>query len=71
MGGYSGSVLCYDDGTHGDDMPGDGVYHYMDPDDQIGCHGANAPMGDYHYTFWAEHMNGRRSNTVSVTVVRE
>ena len=71
MGGYNGTVDCYDDGTHGDDMPGDGIYHYMDPDDQIGCHGDNAPMGEYHYSFWAEGTNGQRSNTASVVIVRE
>lgn len=71
MGGYNGTVLCYDDGTHGDDIPGDGVFHYMDPDDQIGCHGLDAPHGEYHYSFWAEDMIGQRSNTVSVTIVRE
>jgi hypothetical protein len=71
MGAYRGTTLCYDDGTHGDDMPGDGIYHYMDPDDQIGCHGLNAPMGEYHYSFWAEHRNGQPSNTASVVIVRD
>jgi hypothetical protein len=71
MGGYNGTTLCYDDGTHGDDMPGDGIYHYMDSDDQIGCHGVNAPHGEYHYTFWAESTSGQRSNTATVTIVRE
>ena len=69
MGGYHGEVLCYDDGTHGDDTPGDGVYHYTDPSNQIGCHGQNAPMGEYHYFFWAEGTNGQRSNTAEVTIV--
>lgn len=71
MGGYNGLVLCYDDGTHGDYMPGDGIYHYMDPDDQIGCHGLSSPAGEYHYSFWAEGANGQRSNTATVTIVRE
>jgi hypothetical protein len=62
MGGYNGTTLCYDDGTHGDDMPGDGIYHYMDSDDQIGCHGVNAPHGEYHYTFWAESTSGQRND---------
>jgi hypothetical protein len=70
-GGYAGTVLCYDDGTHGDDIAGDGIYHYMDPDDAIGCHGIDAPPGEYHYTFWCEDIYGQRSNTASVTVVRE
>lgn len=70
MGGYTGSVLCYDDGTNGDDIPGDGVYHYMDPANQIGCHGVNAPSGEYRYGFWCEDVYGQRSNTASLTVVR-
>jgi hypothetical protein len=70
MGGFNGSVPCYDDGTHGDDMPGDGVYHYMDPENQIGCHGAGAPPGEYHYSFWCEDFQGQRSNTATVTIVR-
>jgi hypothetical protein len=71
MGGYNGTTLCYDDGTHGDIMGGDGVYSYMDEDDMIGCHGINAPNGQYMYGFWAEDVNGQRSNTATVTVTRE
>jgi hypothetical protein len=70
MGGYNGEVFCYDDGTHGDDTPGDGIYHYMDPGNQIGCHGLDAPMGEYHYSFWAVGKTGQRSNTAQVTIVR-
>jgi hypothetical protein len=32
-GGYNGTLDCYDDGTHGDDMPGDGIFHYTNPED--------------------------------------
>jgi hypothetical protein len=71
MGGFSGTVLCYDDGTHGDDIPGDGIYHYMDPENQIGCHGLNAPQGNYQYAFWCEDMLGQRSNTATLTIVRQ
>lgn len=71
MGGYAGTVDCYDDGTHGDDIPGDGIYHYADPADRIGCHGIDAPSGEYHYTFWCEDIYGQRSNSASVTVIRE
>jgi hypothetical protein len=71
MGGFSGTVLCYDDGTHGDDIPGDGIYHYMDPENQIGCHGMNAPPGDYQYHFWCEDVFGQKSNTATVTVNRQ
>lgn len=71
MGGYRGTVLCYDDGTQGDDIAGDGIYHFMDPDDDIGCHGINAPRGEYHYEFWCEDAFGQQSNVASVTIVRE
>lgn len=71
MGGFSGTVLCYDDGTHGDDVPGDGIYHYMDPENQIGCHGRNAPAGNYQYAFWCEDVFGQRSNTATLTIVRQ
>jgi len=69
-GRISGTVLCYDDGTHGDDVPGDGIYHYMDPDNQIGCHGTGAPTGEYRYTFWCEDIHRQRSNDASIAVVR-
>jgi len=71
MGGFRGTATFYDDGTHGDDVPGDGVYHFMDPDDDIGCHGTEAPRGEYHYEFWCEDVFGQRSNVSSVTIVRE
>ena len=71
MGGFRGTVLCYDDGTHGDDIAGDGIYHFMDPDDDIGCHGINAPPGDYHYEFWCEDIYGQNSNVESVTITRQ
>jgi hypothetical protein len=71
MGGFTGTVFCYDDGTHGDDIAGDGFYHFMDPDDYIGCHGIDAMPGEYHYSFWCEDVYGQRSNTATVTIVRE
>lgn len=70
MGGFRGTVLCYDDGTHGDDVAGDGIYHFTDPDEDIGCHGVDAPPGDYHYDFWCEDVFGQRSNVATVTIVR-
>ena len=70
MGGFRGTVLCYDDGTHGDDIAGDGIYHFMDPDDAIGCHGVGAPSGEYRYEFWCEDVHGQQSNVVTVTVNR-
>lgn len=71
MGGFGGTVLCYDDGTHGDDVAGDGIYHFMDPDEDIGCHGIEAPLGEYHYEFWCEDNFGQQSNVAAVTIVRE
>ena len=71
MGGYQGTVLCYDDGTNGDDIPGDGYYHFLDPRNQIGCHGYDAPRGEYEYHFWCEDVYNQRSNTATVKVVRE
>jgi hypothetical protein len=69
-GPFNGLVECYDDGTHGDPVAGDGIYHYMDPQDRIGCGARNAPNGEYQYRFWCEDAFGTRSNTVSVTVTR-
>lgn len=71
MGGFRGTVLCYDDGTHGDDIAGDGIYHFMDPNDEIGCHGIRAPRGQYQYEFWCEDVYGQQSNVASVTIVRQ
>jgi hypothetical protein len=70
MGGFGGTVYCYDDGTHGDDIAGDGIYHFMDPQDAIGCHGIGAPSGEYHYEFWCDDIYGQQSNVASVTVTR-
>lgn len=71
MGAFRGTVLCYDDGTHGDDVPGDGIYSFMDPDDDIGCGRFHAPPGDYQYEFWCEDIYGQRSETVSVSIQRK
>jgi len=47
-----------------------GIYHYMDPENQIGCHGLNAPQGNYEYAFWCEDVLGQKSNTATLTIVR-
>jgi hypothetical protein len=70
MTSFSGTVLCYDDGTHGDEVPGDGIYSFMDPDDDIGCGRFHAPSGEYQYQFWCEDVYGQRSETVSVVIER-
>jgi hypothetical protein len=67
MMGKSGVVMLYDDGTHGDHAPGDGLYCLYDERDADGCHGSGAPMGDYHYEFWGSHSQGE-SNHMRVTV---
>jgi len=66
----TGQQLCYDDGTHGDAVAGDGVYHFMDADDMIGCGGANSPMGDYQYHFSCDLSDGTHSGETTVTVRR-
>lgn len=71
MGGFRGTALCYDDGTHGDDIAGDGIYHFMDPDQNVGCHGVGAPPGEYQYSFWCEDIYGQRSNTASIRITRQ
>lgn len=70
MAAFNGTVLCYDDGTHGDEIAGDGIYSFMDPDDDIGCGAFHAAAGEYHYSFWCEDVYGQRSNTVSLSIER-
>jgi hypothetical protein len=67
MMGGSGVVALYDDGTHGDGVPGDGIYCLDDVRGDYGCHGAGAPMGQYHYEFWGTHPHGE-TNHMRVTV---
>jgi len=57
MGGMhgQGTFTMYDDGSHGDPTPGDGLYCYQDDRDQYGCHGEGAASGEYHYEFWGRH----------------
>lgn len=63
-----GRFGLYDDGTHGDPVPGDGVYCLEDPDGRYGFHHAGAPHGRYHYEFWGEHHGGSHSNHLDVTI---
>ena len=71
MGGFRGTVMMYDDGTHGDDIAFDGIYHFMDPENQVGCHGITAPRGEYRYSFWCEDVFGQRSAVAAIVVERE
>lgn len=68
MMGSTGVLTLYDDGTHGDHTPGDGIYCFEDWQERYGCHGTDAPMGNYHYEFWGEDHMGHESNHVMVNV---
>jgi hypothetical protein len=68
MMGSTGVITLYDDGTHGDLHPGDGIYCFEDFRNQYSCHGTDAPMGNYHYEFWGEDHMGHQSNHMSVEV---
>ncbi|MGB3563640.1 MAG: hypothetical protein WBH85_11410 [Thermoanaerobaculia bacterium] len=68
-GHHQGRFQLYDDGTHGDQVPGDGLYCFEDFAAEFGCHGPNAQAGEYHYEFWGEHQqDGHHSNRFGVTV---
>jgi hypothetical protein len=64
----SGTMMLYDDGTHGDLVPGDGLYCYEDWAGDYGCHTASSPMGQYHYEFWGEDDAGRQCDPLTATV---
>jgi len=60
--------LCYDDGTHGDPIPGDGVYCYDDTSEEYGCHRTDAQPGDYRYDFCGIDGDGHESNHMNLMV---
>lgn len=64
----TGTFSLYDDGTHGDRMPGDGIYCYEDTAGQYGCHSEDAQPGQYHYDFSGMHESMHESNHMQVTV---
>ncbi|MEO8198700.1 MAG: choice-of-anchor X domain-containing protein [Thermoanaerobaculia bacterium] len=68
MGATSGTMMLYDDGTHGDRTPGDGTYCFEDFVGEFGCNAVNSPMGEYHYDFWGQDPGGHQSNHLAVTV---
>jgi hypothetical protein len=68
MGSASGVMTLYDDGTHGDERPGDGVYCTEDWDGHYGFHMGSAQMGTYHYDFYGMHDDGHQSNHMEVSV---
>lgn len=70
MDGYMhlGEFPCYDDGTHGDPVPGDGIYCFVDEGQQYGCHRDGARPGEYRYEFCGFDQDGRESNRMDVRV---
>ncbi len=58
----------YDDGTHGDRTPGDGLYCLEDVQGQYGCHTSQAPRGTHHYDFMGTDGQGHNSNQMRVSV---
>jgi hypothetical protein len=64
----TGMFSLYDDGTHGDRMPGDGIYCYEDMAGQYGCHTEDARPGQYHYDFSGMYEGMHESNHMMVTV---
>jgi hypothetical protein len=70
MHGRTGDTLCYDDGTHGDDVAGDGIYHRLDEDGSMGCGHAGAPAGTYSYTFQCAMVSGDSCGEMMLSVTR-
>jgi hypothetical protein len=68
MMGYMDTVQLYDDGTHGDLVPGDGRYSYMDVNGHIGPDGTDCPRGDYLYTFHGTDIMGHDTNSIDCHV---
>lgn len=70
MNGYMhlGEFYCYDDGTHGDPISGDGIYCFIDYVQDYGCHRAGAQPGEYRYEFCGFDQHGHESNRMDVRV---
>lgn len=71
MAHRTGDLLCYDDGTHGDDVAGDGVFHRADEAGSIGCGRAGSPTGTYSYSFSCTMMTGASCGEVELRVDRK
>lgn len=67
---HAGAFFLYDDGTHGDPTPGDGVYCFEDADGDYGFHHMGAFRGEYHYDFCGLYPDGAETNhrVVDITV---
>ncbi len=63
-----GEFYCYDNGTHGDPVAGDGIYCFVDSMGGYGCHRADAPLGEYNYDFCGYDQHGQESNHMEVGV---
>lgn len=70
MGDYRhlGEFYCFDDGTHGDSIPGDGIYCFVDGGQEYGCHRVGASPGEYHYEFCGYDQHDHESNRLDVVV---
>jgi hypothetical protein len=71
MMGNTMSVDCYDDGTHGDAVAGDGTYSYMDTDGHIGPQYQDCVAGQYVYSFHGTDTMGQQTNVVDCRVTVE
>ena len=58
------SVDCYDDGTHGDQVAGNGTYSLVDVDGHIGLHYEDCVSGTYVYTFHGLDTMGDHTNSL-------
>jgi len=68
MGHGHGTFHLYDDGTHGDPTPGDGVYCFEDDGDSYGFHHMGAHHGEYHYDFYGIRSDGGQTNHMMIDV---
>jgi len=68
MGSNRGQFMLYDDGTHGDPTPGDGIYCFLDVEARYGCQGAGMMDGEYHYEVWGQQTAGPDSNHLHLRV---
>jgi hypothetical protein len=65
---HQGRFRLYDDGTHGDPIPGDGTYCFEDLQARYACHRRNAMSGEYRYEFYGLDHGGRETERVRLHV---
>ena len=58
----SGMFQMYDDGTHGDRIPGDGEYCFENFNEAPRMHMGNAMSGHYTFEFYCQDSNGNHSS---------